>query len=347
MKNLSAVELSDMLKAKLIGNSHVEITGVASLIEAENNDVSFLSSGKYLDQANSSKAGVILVPKGFEEELPKDKTFIECDDPSAAFNTAIDYFAPPQIEYKPGIHPAAIVAESAKIAPGCHIGACAVIEENAIIEKNTVICANVYIGHETKIGSECLIYPSTVIRERCIIGNKVIIHPNVTIGGDGFGYAPSPLGIVKIPQVGIVQIDDEVEIGANSTVDRARFGKTWIKYGAKIDSQVMVAHNVIVGEFSMLVGQCGIAGSATLGQGVIVAAQSGVNGHTLVGDGARVGPCSVVKDDVAPGTTVLGYPAELPKVFMARYILPKTVKQLKEKVKKLEAIVESIKKKIS
>jgi UDP-3-O-[3-hydroxymyristoyl] glucosamine N-acyltransferase len=347
MKKLTAVELANMLKAEVLGNKNSEITGVESLREAGNSDVSFLGNKKYIDMVASSKAAVILVPEDFEGMPGEGKAWIKCDNPTSAFSTAIDFFASPPIEYKPGIHTTAVIAESAKIAPGCHIGAYTVIEENVIVGKDCVICANIYIGHEVKIGSGCTIYPGTVIRERCIIGNNVILHPHVCIGADGFGYAPSPFGIVKIPQVGIVQIDDEVEIGANTTIDRARFGKTWIKLGAKIDNQVQIAHNVTVGEFSMLVGQCGIAGSTTVGQGVIIAAQAGINGHIKLNDGCKIGPCAVVKDDVPAGGVVIGYPAEPPRDFMAKHVLPKNVKKLKAKLRDLETTVELLKKELT
>ena len=343
MKKLTAAELADMLKGEILGDKTLEISGVASLTEATICDVSFLGNKKYIDQLNSSNAGVILMPKDFEGVLAQSKTWIKCDNPTSSFSTAIDYFAPAQVEYKPGIHSSAVIAESAKIAPGCHIGACVVIEDNAVVDENSIICANVYIGHEAKIGSECLVYPGTVIRERCIIGDKVIIHSNVTIGGDGFGYTPSPIGIIKIPQVGIVQIDDDVEIGANTTIDRARFGKTWIKSGVKIDDQVHIAHNVTVGKFSILVGQCGIAGSTNIGDAVIIAAQAGINGHITVGDGAKIGPCAVVKDDVSPNDVLIGYPAESPRDFMAKHLVHKNMKRLKNKIKDLESVIESLK----
>ena len=343
MKKISAGKLAEILKAEILGDKNVEVTGVAKLSEAQASDVSFMVSKKYIDHANSSKAVVILVPKDFEGELPKDKTILKCGDANTAFSTVINYFAPPKVEYKTGIHPTAIVADSAKVPATCHVGAHAVIEENAVIGENSVIAANVYIGHETKLGSDCLMYPGVVVRERCIIGNKVIIHPNTSIGADGFGYAPSPFGIIKIPQVGIVQIDDEVEIGACVTIDRARFGKTWIKFGAKIDNLVQIAHNVTIGEFSLLVGQCGLAGSTEVGQGVIIAAQAGINGHITLGDGCKIGPCAVVKDSVDPGASIIGYPAVSGKEFMAQHLAPKHIKQLKGRVKELESVIASLK----
>ena len=347
MKKLTAAALAGMLKSDVLGTGDIEITGVGSLSEAGTGDVSFLGNKKYIDMISSSKATVIIVPEDFEGSPQAGKAWIKCENPTTAFSTAIDYFAPNPIEFKPGIHPTAVISESAEIAPSCHIGAYAVVEDNAMIGKNSIVCSHVYIGHEVKIGSGCKFYPGTVIRERCIIGNNVITHAHVSIGADGFGYAPSPFGIVKIPQVGIVQIDDEVEIGANTTIDRARFGKTWIKLGVKIDNQVQIAHNVTVGEFSMLVGQCGIAGSTHIGQGVIIAAQAGINGHITLHDGCKVGPCAVVKDDVPAGGVVIGYPAQSPRDFMAKHVLPKSVKKLNNKVRSLEAVVDSLKEELA
>ena len=346
MRKLTAGELANMLNAELVGNKDAEFFGVAALNEAKANEVSFLGNKKYIDMVAGSEAAVILVPADFDGDPAKGKAWIKCSDPTSAFSTAIDFFAQPPVEFKPGIHRTAVIADSVKIGPDCHIGAYAVIEEGAVIGKKSIICANTYIGHEVRIGAECKIYPGVVIRERCILGSNVIIHPNVCIGGDGFGYAPSAFGIIKIPQVGIVQIDDDVEIGANTTIDRARFGKTWIKTGAKIDDQVHVAHNVVIGEFSMLIGQCGLAGSANVGQGVIIAAQAGINGHITLHDGCKIGPCAVVKDDVPPGSAIIGYPAVPARDFMAKQLVPKQVKALKSKVKELEKAVELLKKEL-
>ena len=178
---------------------------------------------------------------------------------------------------------------------------------------------------------------------RCFIGNRVILHPGVVVGGDGFGFVPGPRGIIKIPQTGIVQIDDDVEIGANTTLDRARFGKTWIKTGVKIDNQVMIAHNVVVGECSLLVAQSGIAGSAELGRGVILAAKSGVNGHITLGDGVQVAGTSGVVKSLPAGAIALGTPAESQREFMTRWTLPKKVEKLSKKIEELENKLKELK----
>ena len=237
----------------------------------------------------------------------------------------------------PGVHPAAVVDPAAILGKDVSIGANAVIEAGAVIGDGAVIGALCYIGHDAKIGSGTILYPGVTVMYRCTVGAKCIIHPGVVIGADGFGFVPGPQGLVKVPQTGIVEIHNDVEIGANTTIDRARFGKTVIKDNVKIDDQVMVAHNVSIGESSILVAQCGIAGSAELGRGVIIAGKAGVNGHITLGDGCQLAGTSSVVKSLPPGTIAIGTPAESQREFMARLALPKKVQKLDAKIKELEA----------
>ena len=346
MKNNIIIPLQEIIKVvkgEVIGNTDIEINGVSSLLEAKKGMISFLGNMKYIDQVTETQASVVVVGKDIKLKGEVKPTIIKCDNPNKAFAKVIKLFAPPAITYSPGIHPSAVVSKTANIADCVCICACAVIKDGAVIGANTVIESGVCIGEETVIGKDTMIHANVSIRERCKIGNNVIIHPGTVIGGDGFGYEAGPEGIVKIPQVGIVQIDDDVEIGSNCTIDRARFGKTHLKAGVKVDNLVHIAHNVEVGEYSMLIGQSGIAGSAKIGKGVIIAAQAGINGHITIGDGAQVAGTSGVVKDVKPGAKAIGTPAETPKEFMARYILPKTVKKLKAQIKALEEKMESMK----
>ena len=340
-KEYSLKEIAMRINGTICGSEDIMIKGVQSLADSQEGQISFMGNKKYAAQVATTKASAIIVGKDFNVDEANGKALIICDQPNTGFAGVIKLFAPPPVEYSPGIHPAAIVAESACIGEGSHIGACAVIGENTVIGKNTVILSGTVIGNEVKIGNDCLIYANVTIRERCILGNRIIIHPGAVIGSDGYGFEAGPMGIVKIPQVGIVQIDDEVEIGANCTIDRARFGRTWLKTGVKLDNMVHVAHNVEVGEFSMLIGQCGIAGSARIGRGVIVAAQAGINGHINIGDGAMIAGTSGVVKDVPPGAKVAGTPAEPQRDIVARLMLPKTVAKLKQKVKELEEKISS------
>ena len=335
-------EIAELADGVIHGVSDSVITGVESLKDSKEGDASFLGNKKYNAQVATTSASVVIVGRDFDIGEAGDTTLIVCESPNVAFAKVIDLFAPPPVVFPPTIHHTAVVADSATIGEGVHIGPCAVLEDNVVVGDGSSICAGSYIGQETRIGCETLIYPNVTIRERCVIGNGVIIHPGTVVGSDGFGFEAGPEGIVKIPQVGIVQIDDGVEIGANCTLDRARFGRTWFKAGVKLDNQVHVAHNVVVGECSMLIGQSGIAGSTEIGRGVIVAAKAGINGHITLGDGARIAGTSGVVKDVPPGGTVVGTPAEPKRDFMARLILPKSVSKLKEQVKDLQARLEKL-----
>lgn len=343
---ISAGKLAEIVEGKLEGNAESEVRGVNSLSDALEEHASFLGNKKYSKQVNTSRAGVILVKKDYDGKRPKDKTFIYCDNVDVAFSKAIMVFAPPPVKFVPEIHPSAFVDKTASIGKNVHVGPCAVVERGAFIGSNSVIAAGSYIGPETILGEGCLIYPNVSIRERCVLGKKIIIHSGTTVGSDGYGFIPGASGIVKLPQVGIVQIDDDVEIGANCAIDRARFGKTWLKRGVKLDNMVHVAHNVEVGECSLLIGQCGIAGSTKIGRGVIVAAQAGINGHITLGDGCKVAGTSGVVKSVEPGREVVGTPAEPPRDFLERIAVPKKVKRLNSKVKELEQQLEALKREL-
>lgn len=343
---LTAKTLAENLGATAKGAIDNLITGIASLNDpnAKAEDVSFLSNKKYQEMLPTTKVGTILVSKELTEEPREGQAFIVCDNVDACFIKTIHIFAPEPIKYEPGVHPSAVVDSTVKLGENVHIGANAVVEANAEIGDNTVVGANCYVGHFTKIGSDCLLYANVAIRERCVIGNRVIIHLGATIGSDGYGFIPGPTGIIKIPQVGIVQIDDDVEIGANTSIDRARFGKTWIKTGVKIDNLVMVAHNVVIGEYSMIIAQSGMAGSAELGRGVILGAQGGVNGHITIGDGVKIAATSGVVKSVPPGMVMAGTPAVPQREVMDRLTIPKRFRKLKEKVEKLEKELAELKK---
>ena len=222
------------------------------------------------------------------------------------------------------------------LGEGVFIGAYAVIEPGAKIGARSSISAHAYVGHGVQIGEDCRIYPHVTIRERCTLANRVILHPGVVIGADGFGYELRDGAHQKIPQTGIVQIENDVEIGANSTVDRARFGRTWIRKGTKIDNLVQIAHNVTVGENSILCAQVGISGSTRVGNFVTLAGKVGVNGHIEIGDGAIIGAMSGVPKSIKPGAIVIGAPARPMKDYKISLALLNRLAALFDRVKKLE-----------
>ncbi len=342
-KEAKLSEIAAICGAKLKGDGDKIMNGVASLSDAGADEISFLTNKRYSSKLAGTKAGAVIAPSDCEGELPSSLDYLFSENPNMAFSKIIEFFAPEPIVHPLGIAKSAVVSPGAIVSASASIGSCAVIEDGVKIGDKVVIGAGTYIGHFSSVGDGTLIYPNVTIRERSVIGRRVIIHSGSVLGADGYGFEAGPQGIVKIPQLGIVQIDDDVEIGALCTVDRARFGKTWIKRGVKMDDHVHVAHNVIVGEFSMLVGQCGIAGSAVLGRGVIVAAQAGINGHITIGDGVKIAGTSGVVKDVKPGETMVGTPAELPREFMARLTLPKRVSKMALKIAELEESLEKLK----
>lgn len=345
MPSRSAQEIAGLVGGRLAGNPDIAVTGVAALAQARSTELSFLGNDKYRGQVLPSQAGVVLVPADFPEPVPAGRAWVHCADPSAAFSKVVMIFAPPPVTFAPGVHPTAVVAPSATVAASASIGPHAVIEPGAVIGERTVIGASTYVGHETRIGDDCLIYPQVVIRERCQLGQRIIIHCGTIIGGDGFGYVPNLTGGLhsKIPQVGIVQIDDDVEIGANATVDRARFGKTWIRRGAKIDNLVQIAHNVEIGELSFVIAQAGVAGSTKVGRGAVLWAQAGVAGHLDIGDGAQVLPQGGVAKDVPPGTKVIGAPGVDPRQFVRDLFNIHRIDKLADTIKALQKDVADLK----
>ena len=340
---LTAAKIAEMVNGKLIGSPDRTISSVSGIRDAQSDQLSFIGNKKYQHQLESTKAGVVLVCPDLADAPAVDRTLIVCDNVDYDFAKVIAVFAEEPPKWPVGVHPSAVVSPDAKLGQGVSINANAVIEAGAEIGDGTVIGAGCYIGHDVKIGAGSLLYPNVTVMYRCVIGRKAVIHPGVVIGGDGFGFIPTKQGLVKVPQTGIVQIDDDVEIGANTTIDRARFGKTWIKSNVKIDNQVMIAHNVVIGESSILVAQCGIAGSAELGRGVVLAAKAGVNGHITLGDGVQVAGTSGVVKSLPAGAIALGTPAESQREFMARHTLPSRFEKLSAKVEALRKEIAELK----
>ncbi len=293
-------ELAAMCGGELRGDPSATITGAASLTEAAVGEVTFLGNRRYLPLLRKTRASAAFVPHDFSEEISPAQ--IRVADPTKAFEQVVLKLAPKPITFAPGIHSSAIVAAKVKLGARVSIQPHAVIEAGATVGDDTVIGAGSYIGHETVIGASCLIYPHVTIRERTQIGARVVIHSGVVIGADGFGFEPRDGKNEKIPQVGIVQIDNDVEIGANTTIDRARFGRTWIQDGVKIDNLVQVAHNVVIGKNSMIAAQTGIAGSVRIGAEVMVGGQVGIIGHIEIGDKTMIGAQSGISKNIEGGT---------------------------------------------
>jgi UDP-3-O-[3-hydroxymyristoyl] glucosamine N-acyltransferase len=292
-------ELAALSGGELVGDSTLKITGAASLGEATQEEVSFFANRKYVALLRKTRASAVFVPPDFAE--PINAAQIRVPNPTKAFEQVVLKFAPKPITFAPGIHPCAVVDPNAQLGDRVSIQPLAVIEAGAEIGDDTIIGAGSYVGHETIIGSACHIYPHVTIRERSRIGSRVIIHSGAVIGADGFGFEMVDGRQEKIQQLGIVQIDDDVEIGANTTVDRARFGRTWIQQGVKIDNLVQIAHNVVIGKNTVIAAQTGIAGSVQIGQRVLIGGQVGIIGHIEIGDNTAIGAQSGIPKNISGG----------------------------------------------
>jgi UDP-3-O-[3-hydroxymyristoyl] glucosamine N-acyltransferase len=329
---LTARDIARIVQGELSGNPDEPVTGVAGIKEARPGDVTFVANARYLPALKTTHASVVLVAKN--NRLDSTRTLVYVDNPSLAFTKVVEHTAPDPIGQQPGIHPSACVAAAAKLGRNVTIQPYAVVEEGASIGERSVIGAGSYIGHETRIGCDCLIYPRVTVRERTHVGDRVILHSGAVIGADGFGYETIDRKHQKIPQVGTVELDDDVEIGANTTIDRGRFGKTRIGKGTKIDNLVQIGHNCVIGEHCLICASAGLAGSTIIGNHVTIAGQVGVAGHLTIGDGAVIMAQAGVTKDVPAGAMMLGAPAvphkEFKRVMAAMHRLPELAAKLRD-----------------
>ena len=301
-------ELAEISGGELIGDGAQVVTGAASLTEATAGEVTFFADPRYLPQLRKTRASAAFVPADFSE--PIDPAQIRVAQPAKAFQEVVLRLAPQPVTFAAGVHPTAVLAAGVKLGARVSIQPYAVIESGAQIGDDTLIGAHSYVGHEVVLGAGCVIYPQVTIRERSVLGARVIIHSGAVIAADGFGFEIVEGRHQKVPQIGIVQIDDDVEIGANTTIDRAKFGRTWIKEGVKIDNLVQIAHNVVVGRHSVIAAQTGIAGSSRVGDYVMIGGQVGVTGHVEIGDRNVIGAKTGVSKNLPPdGGTWWSIPA--------------------------------------
>lgn len=328
-------QIASRLEAEFEGDGSVEITGVAGIRYAGQGDLTFVSQARYVADASKTKASAIIVGKGWSQAATIP--LIRVDDPEKTFAVVAGWFAPPAVSYTPGIHPTAVISPDAVIGKDVHIGPYCVLGSEVSVGARSVLVGHNFMGDGSSIGDDGMLYPMVTLREHVRIGHRAIFHNGVVIGSDGFGYDVDRQGIrTKIPQVGIVEIGDDVEIGANSTVDRARFGKTVIGNGVKIDNLVMVAHNCNIGDHTVIVAQVGVAGSTLVGKHVILAGQSGTAGHLEIGDGAIVAAQSGVTKDVPARSVVMGFPAIPRSDFAEAQANLRRLPQLKKRIGELE-----------
>ncbi len=338
---MRASELAKALGGALEGPD-VDILACAGLEEARKGDLSFCKDPKHVALVQVTKASAVLLTKDWEHGAPC--AIIRVKDPNDACMKAAALLAPPPPVRAPGVHPTAVIDPSVRLGKRVHVGAYTVIEKGAEIGDDCVIEAQVFIGENCRLGDGCHLYPQVTLREGSVLGKKVILHCGVRIGGDGYGYTTSVgltgIKIEKIPQLGIVELGDGVEVGSNTTIDRARIGRTYIGPQTKIDNLVQIGHNVKVAGYSGIIAQAGVAGSTQIGKGCLIWAQAGISGHIKIADGVQVGPQAGVPKTLDGSVKyVLGAPAESKKEFGARLLLPRLVEKLRAEVKELKALV--------
>ena len=340
---MKASELAEALGGTLEGED-VELSACGGLEEARKGDLSFCKDPKHVKLVAETKASAVLLPRDWDKGAPCP--VIRVDDPNHACMQAARMFAPPEPVRAPGVHPTAVIAPSVKIGEGVHVGAFTVIEKGSEISDGAVIEAQVFVGENCRVGERTHIYPQVTLREGTVVGRDCIIHCGVRLGGDGYGFNTTFENgmpkIEKIPQLGIVEIGDGVEIGSNTTIDRARIGRTYIGPMTKIDNLVQIGHNVKVKGYSGLIAQSGVAGSTEIGYGCLIWAQAGISGHIKIADGVQVGPQAGVPQSLDGSIKyVIGAPAESMKEFGARLLLPKMLAKTRAEVKDLKARLEA------
>jgi UDP-3-O-[3-hydroxymyristoyl] glucosamine N-acyltransferase len=318
-------------------DADLEINHVAGLREADSNSLSFLADLKYTEHLASSQAGAVILAPG----TPHEKPAILSEEPYADFIRVVQKFFLPE-KPEAGIHPTAVIAPSAILGEGVYIGPYCVIGENSAVGARSILHAAVILENDCVVGKDCEIYSHVTIRENCRLGDRVILQPGAVIGGDGFGFLPHQGQMVKIPQIGRVVIEDDVEIGANTTVDRATLGETIIAKGAKLDNLIMVAHNVKIGRHTVIAGQSGISGSTTIGDWVMMGGQVGTAGHITIGNKAVIGAQSGIMRDVPDGEFHFGYPAKPQREYMKQLAEINKLSELRKKVKDLERQVQAL-----
>ncbi len=309
-RSRTAAEIAEIVGARVAGDGSVAITGLAPIDDAGAGDLTFLANPRYEKYLNSTGASAIIVPIQYDgSPLLEGRTVLLADDAYVAFAAALAVFDAGPESIMPGIDPSASVADTAVLGEGVSVGPCAVIMTGASIGAGTVVHAGAYIGANSVVGEDCTIFPNATLKRSVTIGDRVAIHSGTIIGSDGFGFAWDGEQHRKVPQIGTVVVGDDVEIGANVCIDRATIGATRIGRGTKIDNLVQIAHNVEIGQSSIVVAQVGVSGSTRIGNGVVLAGQAGIAGHIEIGDRAVVAAQAGVMGDVPPGENVSGYPA--------------------------------------
>lgn len=340
----SAAQIAALIQARVEGNPQVQVASFGKIEEAGEGQLAFLANPKYEEYLYTTKASVVIVGEGLVLRHPTSCTLLRVNDPYSAFAALLRQYQRLVQEQMVGIQEPCYIDSSAIIGEDVFIGAFAYLGKNVKLGNRVKVYPQVYIGDGVEVGDETILYAGVKIYHGCKVGNKVIIHSGTVIGSDGFGFAPQPDGTLKkVPQIGIVVIEDGVEIGANTTIDRATIGQTTIKTGAKIDNLVQLAHNVEVGPSTVIAAQAGISGSTKIGSGVLIGGQVGIVGHIQIGDGAKINAQSGVSKSLEPGKTVTGSPAYEYTHALRSQAISRRLPEIERRIKELERQLEELK----
>lgn len=333
---LSAAQLAALVKGTVDGDKDVKINNFAKIEEAKNGCLTFLANPKYTHFIYTTHASAVLVRNDFKPEHEISTTLIRVEDPYATLAELLNFVSSQQAPVKVGIEQPSFIAEGVNLGDDIYVGAFAYISKGAKIGKGAKIYPQAYIGDNVTIGDNSIIYPGVKIYHNCVIGKNCILHAGVVIGGDGFGFAPENGEYVKIAQIGNVVLEDNVEIGSNTTIDRATMGSTIIRRGTKLDNLIQVAHNVEIGESTVMAAQVGVAGSTKIGSHNMIGGQVGFAGHITVGSGNQIGAQSGIPNNVSDGNILMGYPAVPARDFARQTVYVKNLSSLYNDVKELK-----------
>ncbi len=311
MKSFSIEQINEKLKGEIVGSTATLITGPEQLEQANNDQITFIGNRKYIKLWETSKACAAIINADIDLEPGENRAFIKVKNADIAMAELLELFIPDAPAFDEDIHPKSVIHATATMGSGCKIGAGCYVGKNVTLGNNVILYPNTTVLDYTTIGNNTTIWSGAVVRERCVIGSYCIIHPNASIGADGFGFRPAPdgKGLLKIPHIGNVIIGNGVEIGANSCVDRGKFSATVVGDGCKIDNLVQIGHNCKMGRSCIMAGSSGLAGSVTLGDGVVVGGSASISDHVILGNGVQVGGGSGVLSNWEDGKKILGYPA--------------------------------------
>ena len=335
---LSLRDVARVTGGRVVGDPDRQVRGVSPLRDAGPDDLGLLSSRRYAGAARKSRAAAFLVSRSLVEVLDDDRPRVEVDDAQAALIPLLRHTHPAP-EPEPGVHPTAVLGSGVSLGPEVSVGPYAVLDDGVVVADRARIGAHVTVGRGSRLGEDSVLHPGVVLYPRTVVGRRVVIHAGARIGVDGFGYARTEDGWRKIPQVGRVVVEDDVEIGANSCIDRGSIGDTVVGAGSKIDNLVHLGHNVRLGERCAFAAQMGVAGSVVFGSDVVAGGQVGVSGHLEIGDGVQLAAQSGVTTDVDPGSTVMGYPARDMREYLKASAASYRVHDLIRTVRRLESEV--------